>query len=59
MSESVILKAFDGDRKKNLEAIATEFRKHLKDTLGFGQEYRRLVGYCDQLEIIADELEVK
>lgn len=60
MEEGVVLKAYNGVRKKNLEALAVEFRKLLDSdavTLS-GIELRRFNGYCDQLEIIADEIHV-
>ena len=56
-SEGIIFKAYNGDRKKNLEAIAEEFRQHFADREGQLEphEFRRLSGYCDQLDIIAEE----
>lgn len=55
---TVILKAFNGDRKKNLESIAVEFRSLLNSNFSLlpNKEKRRYLGYCDQLDIIADEV---
>ncbi len=52
---SVVLKAFNGDRAKNLEAIVEEFIK-LVTEFAPRTEQRRFLGYCEQLGIIADEL---
>lgn len=54
--EIIILKAFDGDRAKNLDAIAAEFKKHFEVVSLDVKEKRRFLGYCEQLGIIADEL---
>jgi len=56
----VRLKAHGGDRAKNLEGIADAFESFLKgghDAAKTVHETKhRLIGYCEQLRIIADEL---
>lgn len=52
----MVLKAFDGDRVKNLNALEIEFRKYF-EIMPEASERRRFLGYCEQLGIIADELE--
>lgn len=56
--QAVVLKAFGGDRCKNLEAIAKEFDEFIDITFFHPgtPRYRQMKGYCEQLRIIADEL---
>ena len=61
---TTVLKAFNGDRAKNLEKLADEFEKYIDnqpdaiEARGYAdiREYRRMKGYCEQLRIIAKEL---
>ncbi len=61
--ESIILKAYGGDRAKNLEGIADEVDR-IFDEAGASEncrileemDIRRIKGYMEQLRIIADEI---
>lgn len=63
--DGIVLKARNGDRKKNLEAIADEIDKIIGEGAVFAspegnitldpQEQHRIKGYMEQLRIIADE----
>lgn len=57
--EGIVLKAYNGDRAKNLEALADAFQGFLKLERSAPENSplrRTLEGYCEQLRIIADEL---
>jgi len=53
-------KAFNGDRARNVKEIADDIEAFLKDALTRSPEEHatrhRLIGYCEQLRIIAGEL---
>lgn len=50
------LKAFNGDRAKNLESIADKFEEYIRKQKIDNPQRRSFLGYCEQLRIIAAEI---